>query len=33
VDHGESVTYGKSDEWWYQRRGPWKRVGMGEFDN
>src|SRR6266568_1491938 len=33
VDHGESVTHGKSDEWWYQRRGPWKHVGMGEFDN
>jgi competence protein ComEC len=33
VDHDESVTYGKSDEWWYQRRGPWKRPGMGAEDN
>src|SRR5579864_9610252 len=33
VDHGESVTYGKSDEWWKQRRSPWARVGMGEQDN
>jgi competence protein ComEC len=33
VDHGESVTYGKSDEWWYARRGPWKRPGMGAFDD
>ena len=33
VDHNESVTYGKSDEWWKQRRAPWARVGMGEQDN
>jgi competence protein ComEC len=33
VDHGESVTYDKSDEWWYARRGPWKRPGMGLQDN
>jgi beta-lactamase superfamily II metal-dependent hydrolase len=33
VDHGESVTYGKSDEWWKGRRAPWARAGMGEQDN
>lgn len=33
VDHGESVTYGKSDEWWKGRRSPWWRAGMGEQDN
>jgi competence protein ComEC len=33
VDHGESVTYNKTDEWWKQRRAPWARVGMGEQDN
>ena len=33
VDHGESVTYGKSDEWWKGRRAPWWRAGMGEQDN
>jgi competence protein ComEC len=33
VDHGECVTYHKTDEWWKQRRGPWARVGMGQaFD-
>jgi hypothetical protein len=25
VDHGENVTYGKDDDWWRQRRGPWMR--------
>ena len=33
VDHGESVTYGKSDEWWKGRRSPWWRPGIGEVDN
>ena len=33
VDHGESVTYNKSDEWWKERRGPWARVGMGKMDS
>jgi beta-lactamase superfamily II metal-dependent hydrolase len=33
VDHGESVTYGKSDEWWRGRRSPWWRVGIGAQDN
>jgi competence protein ComEC len=33
VDHGESVTYGKSDEWWMGRRQPWFRPGSGKFDN
>ncbi|MBI3207753.1 MAG: MBL fold metallo-hydrolase [Candidatus Solibacter usitatus] len=33
VDHGESVTYNKSDEWWKLRRGPWARAGMGLQDN
>jgi competence protein ComEC len=33
VDHGESVTYGKSDEWWKGRRSPWWRAGMGTQDN
>ena len=33
VDHGESVTYGKSDEWWKGRRSPWWRAGMGAQDN
>jgi competence protein ComEC len=33
VDHGESVTYGKTDEWWKGRRAPWWRQGMGEQDN
>ena len=33
VDHGDCVTYHKSDEWWKQRRGPWFREGMGkQFD-
>src|SRR5215831_6507651 len=31
VDHGECVTYHKSDDWWKQRRGPWARPGMGEM--
>jgi hypothetical protein len=30
VDHGESVVFGKDDEWWRQRRGPWARPGMGK---
>jgi len=30
VDHGESIVYGKSDEWWKQRRTPWARPGMGK---
>jgi len=29
VDHGESVVYGKDDEWWKDRRGFWFREGMG----
>jgi competence protein ComEC len=33
VDHGESVTYGKSDEWWKGRRQPWFRPGTGQQDN
>ena len=33
VDHDESVTYGKSDEWWKGRRSPWWRPGIGEQDN
>jgi hypothetical protein len=33
VDHGESVTYGKSDEWWMGRRQPWFRPGSGAMDN
>ena len=33
VDHGESVTYGKTDEWWYARRGPWSRPGMAKADD
>lgn len=33
VDHGESVTYNKSDEWWKGRRAPWWRSGMGAQDN
>lgn len=33
VDHGESVTYGKSDQWWKGRRQPWFRAGSGEQDN
>jgi competence protein ComEC len=30
VDHGESIVYGKSDEWWKQRRTPWARPGIGK---
>jgi len=30
VDHGDSVVYGKDDEWWKQRRSPWFRQGMGK---
>src|SRR5512140_1832868 len=30
VDHGENVTYGKSLEWWKQRRGPWIRPEGGQ---
>jgi hypothetical protein len=30
VDHGESVEFGKSDDWWKERRGPWFKPGMGE---
>ena len=33
VDHGESVTYDKGDEWWKGRRGPWWRAGIGAQDN
>lgn len=33
VDHGESVTYNKGDEWWKGRRSPWWRAGIGEQDN
>ena len=33
VDHGESVTYGKSDDWWKGRRQPWSRPGMGAMDD
>jgi competence protein ComEC len=25
VDHGENITYHKSDDWWRERRGPWMR--------
>ena len=32
VDHGESVTYGKSDEWWKGRRQPWFQPGIGKRD-
>lgn len=33
VDHGESVVYGKSDDWWKVRRAPWFAPGMGkEYD-
>ena len=31
VDHGESVVYHKTDEWWKLRRGPWARAGMGKM--
>src|SRR5712692_10226169 len=30
VDHGQSVVYDRSDDWWKQRRGPWARAGMGK---
>jgi len=30
VDHGQSVVYGKDDNWWKQRRGPWFREGMSK---
>jgi hypothetical protein len=33
VDHGESVTYGKSDEWWMGRRQPWFHPGAGKADD
>jgi beta-lactamase superfamily II metal-dependent hydrolase len=33
VDHSDSVTYGKTDEWWKQRRGPWARPGMSKADD
>jgi hypothetical protein len=33
VDHGESVTYNKSDDWWMGRRQPWFREGTGKMDN
>jgi competence protein ComEC len=33
VDHGESVTYGKTDDWWMGRRQPWFRVGMAKADD
>jgi beta-lactamase superfamily II metal-dependent hydrolase len=33
VDHGPSVEYGKDDDWWKERRGPWFRKGIGkEYD-
>src|SRR5215472_1549465 len=31
VDHGDSVTAGKSDEWWMGRRQPWFRAGIGRM--
>jgi beta-lactamase superfamily II metal-dependent hydrolase len=33
VDHGESVTVGKSDEWWKGRRAPWWREGIAAHDS
>jgi competence protein ComEC len=33
VDHGESATYGKSDEWWKAHRGPWWREGIAKRDD
>ena len=30
VDHDRSIVYGKDDNWWRQRRGPWFREGMGK---
>ena len=33
VDHGESVTAGKTDEWWKARRGPWWREGIAARDD
>jgi competence protein ComEC len=30
VDHGDSVEYGKSDDWWKQRRRPWFYRGEGK---
>ncbi len=30
VDHGPSVEFGKADDWWKQRRGPWFKEGMGQ---
>jgi hypothetical protein len=30
VDHGESVEFGKGDDWWKPRRSPWFRPGMGQ---
>ena len=30
VDHGQSIVYGKDDDWWKQRRGPWAKPGMGK---
>jgi competence protein ComEC len=33
VDHGESVTAGKSDEWWMGRRQPWFHAGAGKADD
>jgi competence protein ComEC len=30
VDHGPSIEFGKSDDWWKERRGPWFKAGMGE---
>ncbi|MCX7013808.1 MAG: MBL fold metallo-hydrolase [Candidatus Sumerlaeota bacterium] len=33
VDHGESIVYGKDDEWWKERRRQAFREGMGkEYD-
>jgi competence protein ComEC len=34
VDHGDqSVTYGKTDEWWKAHRGPWWREGIARRDD
>jgi hypothetical protein len=33
VDHGESVTYGRTDDWWMGRRQPWYHEGMAKIDD
>jgi competence protein ComEC len=33
VDHGDSVTYGKDDEWWKRHRAPWFRENMSKMDD